>query len=92
MLLARVEGNVVATRKHASLRGQRLILCQPINAGGDAEGAPVVAIDPWGAGLRQKVIVSSDGAAARKTVNDPKSPVRMMIAGVVDEPGETAKP
>lgn len=92
MFLARVEGNVVATRKHKSLRGQRLILCQPMNASGDAEGAPVVAMDPWGAGLRQKVIVSSDGAAARKTVNDPKSPVRMMIAGVVDEPGETAEP
>lgn len=92
MLLARVEGIVVATQKHESLRGWRLILCQPMNAGGDAEGAPVIAIDPWGAGLRQKVIVSSDGAAARKAVNDPKSPARMMITGIVDEPVETAKP
>lgn len=91
MLLARVEGSVVATRKHESLRGWRLILCQPMNADGDAEGAPIVAIDPWGAGRRQKVIVSSDGAAARKTVNDPKSPARMMITGVVDEPVETAE-
>lgn len=92
MLLARVEGSVVATQKHESLRGWRLILCQPMNAAGDAEGVPIIAVDPWGAGLRQKVIVSSDGAAARKIVNDPKSPVRMMITGIVDEPVETAKP
>ena len=92
MLLARVEGSVVATQKHESLRGRRLIICQPMNAGDDAEDAPIVAMDPWGAGLRQKVIVSSDGAAARKIVNDPKSPVRMMITGIVDEPIETAKP
>lgn len=85
MFLARVEGNVVATRKHKSLRGQRLILCQPMNASGDPEGVPIIAIDPWGAGLRQKVIVSSDGAAAKKAVNDPKSPARMMIAGIVDK-------
>lgn len=92
MLLARVEGSVVATRKHKSLRGRRLILCQPMNAAGDAEGVPIVAVDPWGAGLRQKVIVSSDGAAAKKAVNDPKSPARMMIAGIVDKLSQTAKP
>ena len=92
MFLARVEGSVVATRKHKSLRGQRLILCQPMNASGDAEGVPIIAVDPWGAGLRQKVIVSSDGAAAKKAVNDTKSPARMMIAGIVDEISQTAKP
>ena len=31
MLLCRVEGNVVATRKHPSLEGWRLVICQPIN-------------------------------------------------------------
>ena len=32
MRLARVEGNVVATRKHPSLEGWRLVVCQPIKA------------------------------------------------------------
>ena len=36
MLLARVEGNVVATRKHPSFEGWRLVICQPINAAGPA--------------------------------------------------------
>src|SRR6266498_2246851 len=78
MLLARVEGNVVATRKHPSLAGWRLLVCQPISAAGDPEGAPQVAIDAHGAGLHQRVILSSDGSAARQAVRDPKSPARWM--------------
>jgi ethanolamine utilization protein EutN len=46
---------------------------------------PQVAIDAHGAAMHQRVIISSDGAAARKAVNDPKSPVRWMIIGIVDE-------
>ncbi|SVE00705.1 uncharacterized protein METZ01_LOCUS453559, partial [marine metagenome] len=51
MRLARVEGNVVATRKHPSLEGWRLVVCQPINLGGEDDGTPIVAIDPHGAGM-----------------------------------------
>jgi microcompartment protein CcmK/EutM len=85
MLLARIEGNVTATRKHPSLQGWRLLICQPINGHGETEGVPQVAIDPHGAALHQRVIISSDGAAARKVVGDEKSPVRWMIVGIVDE-------
>ena len=85
MLLARVEGNLTATRKHPSFEGWRLIICQPINNAGDPEGVPQVAIDAHGAALHQRVIISSDGAAARKAVKNEKSPVRWMIVGIVDE-------
>jgi ethanolamine utilization protein EutN len=85
MLLARVEGNVVATRKHPSLDGCRLVICQPVNSAGEPVGAPQVAIDPHGAGMHQRVIISSDGVAARKVVGDEKSPARWMITGIVDE-------
>ncbi len=85
MLLARVEGNVVATRKHSSFEGWRLVVCQPISVAGEPEGAPQVAIDPHGAGMHQRVIISSDGLAARKAVGDEKSPARWMITGIVDE-------
>lgn len=91
MLLARVEGNVVATRKHPSLEGWRLVICQPIALDGSAEGSPQIAIDAHGAGLHQRVVLSSDGQAARKAVGDDRSPARWMIVGVVDdvEPGGT---
>ncbi len=85
MLLARVEGNLTATRKHRSLEGWRLIICQPIGKAGEAEGVPQVAIDAHGAAMHQRVIISSDGMAARKAVGDDKSPVRWMIVGIVDE-------
>lgn len=92
MLLARVEGNVTATRKHASFAGWRLIICQPIGREGCPEGAPCVALDALGAGMHERVLLSSDGLAARKAVGDDKSPARWMIIGIVDEitPGTTA--
>jgi microcompartment protein CcmK/EutM len=85
MLLALVQGNITATRKHASLEGRRLLICQPINGEGQPEGSPQVAIDSLGAGIHQRVIISSDGAAARKALGDDKSPARWMIIGIVDE-------
>lgn len=85
MFLARVEGNVVATRKHPSLEGWRLLICQPINGAGQPEGSPQVAIDCHGAGMHQQVVISSDGMASRKAVGDDRSPVRWMVIGVVDE-------
>jgi microcompartment protein CcmK/EutM len=90
MVLARVEGNLIATRKHPSFQGWRLLVCQPISASGQPEGTPVVAIDPLGAAIHQRVVVSSDGAAARLAVRDPKSPARMMIIGIVDETTHSA--
>jgi len=90
MFLAQVEGNVVATRKHPSLEGWRLVLCQPIGSSGEPEGVPQVAIDAHGAGMHQRVIISSDGMAARKAVGQETSPVRWMIIGVVAEYGAAA--
>lgn len=85
MFLARVEGNLTATRKHPSFEGWRLLICQPIGRSGAAEGVPQIAIDAHGAGLHERVLISSDGAAARKAVGDERSPVRWMVVGVVDE-------
>jgi len=44
-----------------------------------------VAIDAHGAAMHQRVIISSDGMAARKAVKNERSPVRWMIIGIVDE-------
>ena len=85
MLLARVEGNIVATRKHPSFEGWRLVICQPIGQTGEPEGSPQIAIDAHGAGMHQRVVISSDGSAARLAVKDPKSPARWLIVGIVDE-------
>jgi microcompartment protein CcmK/EutM len=64
-----------------------MVICQPIDKAGRPAGAPQVAIDPHGAALHQRVVISSDGWAARKTVGDEKSPVRWMVTAIVDEGG-----
>jgi microcompartment protein CcmK/EutM len=62
-----------------------MLICQPINRAGDPEGPPQIALDSYGAGLHQRVLISSDGLAARKLVGDNKSPARWTVIGIVDE-------
>jgi len=84
MLLARVDGTVVSTISHPSMRGRRTVICQPLDGDGNDEGAPVLAVDPHGAGLHQHVVVSSDGFSTRALVGDPHSPLRNLIIGIAD--------
>lgn len=86
MKLAIVCGHVTATIKHPSLNRQRLVLTQPIGADDQPDGAPQpqIALDPLGAGMHQKVIISSDGMESRAIVGDPLSPARWNILGIVD--------
>jgi microcompartment protein CcmK/EutM len=65
-------------------------VCQPIDLDGEDDGTPIIAIDPHGAGMHQRVIVSSDGLCARRAVGDNRSPVRMMISGLIDKSEEDA--
>jgi ethanolamine utilization protein EutN len=85
VLLCRVQGTVVATRKHRSLEGWKLTVCQPINSDGAPEGSPQVAVDPLGADRGQRVIISSDGLATRRLLGDDRSPARWVLIGIVDE-------
>jgi microcompartment protein CcmK/EutM len=84
MLLARIDGTIVATACHPSMAGHRTVICQPLDAQGREEGTPVLAVDPLGAGLHQRVILSTDGSTTRELVGDPKTPLRNLIIGIVD--------
>lgn len=84
MLYARIDGTVVATTSHPSMRGRRTVICQPLDADGNDDGTPVLAVDPHGAGLHQRVILSTDGSSTRVLVGDPKSPLRNLIVGIAD--------
>ncbi len=85
MTLCRVVGLATATHKHPSFKGWPLLVCQPVNAEGQPEGGPIVAIDTLGAALHAQVVVSTDGSAARAVVGDPISPARMMIVAITDQ-------
>lgn len=84
MQLARIDGVVVATVCHPSMGRYRTVICQPLNAAGEADGMPVLAVDPHGAGLHQRVILNTDGSATRELVGDEQSPLRNFICAIVD--------
>lgn len=84
MTYARIDGSIVSAACHPSMQGWRTVICQPLDEHGREEGTPVLAIDPLGAGLHQRVILSTDGATTRERVRDPKTPLRNIIIGVVD--------
>jgi microcompartment protein CcmK/EutM len=89
MQLARIDGVVIASVCHPSMGRYRTVICQPLNAAGEADGPPVLAVDPHGAGLHQHVVYSTDGSATRELVGDEHSPLRNLICAIVD-PAATA--
>ena len=83
MLLAKVIGTVVATRKEASLDGLKLLLVRPVDESGLDAGVPLVAADAVGAGPDELVLVAS-GSSARQTRTTDKRPVDAVVMAIVD--------
>ncbi|HPC82983.1 MAG TPA: EutN/CcmL family microcompartment protein [Thermoanaerobaculaceae bacterium] len=83
MVLAKVVGTVVATRKEASLDGLKLLLVRPLDEEGREVGAHLVAADAVGAGPGEVVLVAS-GSSARQTAATDKRPVDAVIMAIVD--------
>lgn len=90
MLLARVEGNVVSAIRHESLSGWRLLICQPLGTDEQPQDYPLVALDNLGAGMHQRVILTSDGKSVREKVGDQYSPARYMVMAIADEDAGTS--
>ncbi len=83
MLLARVVGTVVATRKDERLQGRKLLVCRPVAPDGTLESGYVVAVDTVGAGYQETVLLVS-GSSARMA-GGKETPVDSAIVGIVDE-------
>lgn len=84
MQIGRVVGHGIATAKHPSLVGWKLLLVQPLKGDESADGDPILVIDKLGAGLNDRVIISNDGAGARELVGAKNSPVRWLVLGMCD--------
>ncbi len=84
MQLARIDGVVISTVCHPSMGKFRTVICQPLNESGQDEGPPVLAVDPHGAALHQRVIFHTDGSATRELVGDEHSPLRNLVCAIVD--------
>ena len=83
MLLAKVVGTVVATRKDPRLVSNKLLLARPMDPRGKAEGSYLVAVDTVDSGVGDTVLIVS-GSSARMASGMKDCPVDAAIVGIVD--------
>ncbi len=84
MILARVVGSVVATRKDPRLEGKKLLILKPIAPDGKDEAGYVISVDTVSAGYRERVIAVS-GSSARMAEGCKDLPIDNAIIGIVDD-------
>jgi ethanolamine utilization protein EutN len=89
MILARVEGTIVATKKHDKMNGSKLLFVRPLlvdpaNPGSFRQGNnTIVATDELGCGEGEVVLIAQ-GSSARLGARDRESPIDAVVVGIVD--------
>ena len=83
MLLAKIVGTVVATRKDSRLVSNKLMVARPVDPRGKADGAYLVAVDTVDAGIGETVLIVS-GSSARMAAGMKDCPIDAAIVGIVD--------
>lgn len=83
MLLGKVIGNVVSTRKNENIVGSKILEIKLIENGCETDKY-LVAIDSVGAGIGERVLVTT-GSGARLALDNPQTPVDAVVVGIVDE-------
>jgi microcompartment protein CcmK/EutM len=84
MLLGRVTGTVVATRKEPLAEGWKLLVVRQLDAEDNETGGYVVAADAVGAGVGEVVLYAS-GSSARNTEVTRDRPCDAVIMAIVDQ-------
>ncbi len=84
MILAKIVGTVVATRKDPRLVSSKLLVARPVDPRGKAEGSYLVAIDTVDAGVGETVLIVS-GSSARMASGMKECPVDAVVVGIVDQ-------
>jgi ethanolamine utilization protein EutN len=85
MQLGLVVGTATSTLKHATLRGQKLLVVQPLMADcREPDGDPQIAVDAVGAGRGETVVITSDGKFVRELVKHENTPIRWSVIGIAD--------
>ncbi|MFT8318049.1 MAG: EutN/CcmL family microcompartment protein [Sporolactobacillus sp.] len=83
MYIAKVIGNVVATKKSESLTGQKLMIVRLVGTKDTGNKNQIVAVDLVGAGRDEYVLVSC-GSSARVGLKNPQAPIDAAIVGIID--------
>ena len=83
MILGKVIGTLVASRKEPTLEGLKMLVVRACDVDGVANGGIAVAVDAVGAGLGEVVLYCS-GSSARQTQATQNKPVDATIMAIVD--------
>lgn len=85
MYVGRVSGTVVATVKHLSLNGRKLLWVDELDLAGEPNGRYDICVDTVQAGIGDKVLVLDEGTGARQVLKLSTAPIRAVIVGIVDD-------
>lgn len=83
MIIGKVIGTVISTRKNTQLVGNKFLVVEPLGDYGFDSKNRLVAIDNVGAGVGEIVLVAT-GSSARIVSENPKAPIDAAIVGIVD--------
>lgn len=83
MLMGQVVGNIVSTRKHESLVGSKILEIKLMH-GDEVTNEFIVAIDGVGAGIGDRVLITT-GSGARLALSDPTTSVDAVVVGIIDD-------
>ncbi len=86
MIIGKVTGSIVSTRKQDNLVGNKFMVVEPVDSM-NSEHSRFVAIDNIGAGIGEYVLVAQ-GSAARIGCGLDQSPVDAAIVGIIDDVGK----
>ena len=83
MIIARVIGNIWATRKDEKLNGLKFMVVKPLKEDMSEEAGSLVAADNAGAGVGDVVLITT-GSSARLSLSKENIPADAVIVGIVD--------
>lgn len=83
MLMGRVVGNIVSTRKNEDIVGSKILEIRLIKNRQETDDY-IVAIDSVGAGIGENVLVTT-GSGARLALSNPSAPVDAVVVGIIDD-------
>jgi ethanolamine utilization protein EutN len=84
MLVGKIIGTVIATRKDEGLVGSKLMITQPLDMEGNEVDRPLVAVDTVGAGVGE-IVLYVVGSVAPYAVRKTEVPVDAAIVGIIDK-------
>ena len=89
MIVGKVVGSLVSTRKNDNLIGSKFMIVEPVESMRNT-GSRLVAIDIIGAGIGEYVLVAQ-GSAARIGCDMADAPIDAAIVGIIDEGQDWSK-